>query len=139
MLRVLAMLLATAAPVLAAEGPVCIENASIAELQKALAAGSVTATGLTRAYIARIEAYDRAGPNLNAVRELNPDALTIAAEASTRRSPRSIVRSKASRFSSRTTSRPATPSTPPRARSRSPTRRHSAMHSWSNACATPAR
>ena len=78
MLRVLVMLLATAAPVLAAEGPVCIENASIVDLQKALAAGSVTATDLTRAYIARIEAYDRAGPRLNAVRELNPDALTIA-------------------------------------------------------------
>ena len=80
MLRVLAMLLATAAPVLAAEGPVCIENATIVDLQKALAAGNVTATDLTRAYIARIEAYDRAGPRLNAVRELNPDALTIAAQ-----------------------------------------------------------
>src|SRR6201994_4781458 len=79
MLRVLAMLLATAAPVLAAEGPVCVENATIVELQKALASGSVTATGLTRAYIARIEAYDRGGPSLNAVRELNPDALKIAA------------------------------------------------------------
>jgi amidase len=80
MLRVLAMLLATAAPVLAAEGPVCVENATIVELQKALASGSVTATGLTRAYIARIEAYDRGGPSLNAVRELNPDALKIAAD-----------------------------------------------------------
>ena len=79
MLRVLALLLATAAPVLAAEGPVCVENATIVELQKALASGSVTATGLTRAYIARIEAYDRGGPSLNAVRELNPDALEIAA------------------------------------------------------------
>ncbi len=78
MLRVLVMLLATAAPVLAAEGPVCIEDATIVDLQKALAAGTVTATDLTRAYIARIEAYDRAGPSLNAVRELNPDALKIA-------------------------------------------------------------
>ena len=40
MLRVLVMLLATAAPVLAAEGPVCVENATIVELQKALAAGT---------------------------------------------------------------------------------------------------
>ena len=31
------------------------------------------------AYLARIEAYDRAGPRLNAVREVNPDAPAIAA------------------------------------------------------------
>jgi amidase len=80
MLRVLIILLATAAPVLAAEGPVCIENATIVDLQKALAAGTVTATDLTRAYTARIEAYDRAGPSLNAIRELNPDALKIAGD-----------------------------------------------------------
>jgi amidase len=80
MLRVLVMLLATTVPVLAAEGPVCIEDASIVDLQKALAAGSVTATDLARAYVARIEAYDRAGPSLNAIRELNPDALKIAGD-----------------------------------------------------------
>jgi amidase len=55
------------------------ENATIAELQEALAAGRTTASALTRAYLARIEAYDRAGPHLNAVREINPDALAIAA------------------------------------------------------------
>src|SRR5229473_1544961 len=32
-----------------------------------------------RGHLARIEAYDRAGPRLNAVREVNPDALGIAA------------------------------------------------------------
>src|SRR6266478_3484936 len=37
------------------------------------------ATALTQAYLARIEAYDRAGPKLNAVREVNPEALAIAA------------------------------------------------------------
>src|SRR5712692_7837117 len=52
---------------------------SIAELQQALAEGRTTASALTRAYLARIEAYDRAGPGLNAVREVNPDALAIAA------------------------------------------------------------
>ena len=35
---------------------------------------------LTRRYLARIDAYDRAGPGLNAVREVNPDALAIAVE-----------------------------------------------------------
>jgi amidase len=58
----------------------CVENTTIADLQAALAAGRTTATDLVRAYLARIEAYDRAGPKLNAVRELNPDALAIAAK-----------------------------------------------------------
>ena len=56
-----------------------VEDATIAELQAALAEGRTTASALTRAYLARIEAYDRAGPALNAVREVNPDALAIAA------------------------------------------------------------
>ncbi len=56
-----------------------IENASLAELQQALAERRITAEALTRAYLARIEAYDRAGPRLNAVREINPDALAEAA------------------------------------------------------------
>ena len=55
-----------------------VENATIAELQEALAAGRTAASALVRAYLARIEAYDRAGPRLNAVREINPDALGIA-------------------------------------------------------------
>jgi amidase len=71
--------LAMALPAWAGEGNVCIENATIAELQQALAEGRTTASALTRAYLARIEAYDRAGPQLNAVREINPDALAIAA------------------------------------------------------------
>jgi amidase len=56
-----------------------IEDASIAELQQALASGRINSSALTRGYLARIEAYDRAGWNLNSVREINPDALAIAA------------------------------------------------------------
>ena len=56
-----------------------IENASLAELQQGLAAGRAISEALTRAYLARIEAYDRAGPRLNSVREVNPDALAQAA------------------------------------------------------------
>ena len=63
----------------AAADTVCVENATIGELQDALAAGRTTAVELVRAYLARIEAYDRAGVGLNAVREINPEALTIAA------------------------------------------------------------
>jgi amidase len=82
MLRVLVLLFALTAlipPAVAAEAAVCVENATIDDLQEALAAGRTTASDLVRAYTARIEAYDRAGPHLNAVRELNPDALAIAA------------------------------------------------------------
>jgi amidase len=82
MLRVLVSLFALTAlipPAVAAEGAMCVENATIDDLQAALAAGRTTASNLVRAYTARIEAYDRAGPHLNAVRELNPDALAIAA------------------------------------------------------------
>src|SRR5205809_1148802 len=71
--------LAIAPAAMAAEGNVCVENATIAELLEALAAGRTNASALARAYLARIEAYDRAGPSLNAVREINPDALAIAA------------------------------------------------------------
>src|SRR3569833_2875625 len=49
-------------------------------LQTRMAAGSLTAVELTRAYLGRIAAIDRSGPRLNSVIELNPDALAIAAK-----------------------------------------------------------
>jgi amidase len=63
-----------------AAGAACIENATIGDLQAALADGSTTATELLRGYMARIETYDRAGARLNAVREVNPEALSVAAK-----------------------------------------------------------
>src|SRR6516165_4625693 len=101
-----------ATPAVAAEGAVCIENATIDDLHGALASGRTTAADLVRAYTARIEAYDRAGPRLNAVRELNPDAPAIAATIDARKSGARRPL-KGSRFSSRTISQRATPSTPP--------------------------
>lgn len=56
-----------------------LEDAPMSDLVDALAGGRVTATALTKAYLARIAAYDRNGPALNSVRALNPDALAIAA------------------------------------------------------------
>jgi amidase len=61
------------------DGTMCVENATIAELQQALAEGRTSASALIRAYLSRIEAYDRAGPLLNAVREVNPEAPALAA------------------------------------------------------------
>ena len=57
---------------------IAVDNASLADVQQALAQGRITSSALTKAYLARIEAYDRGGPALNSVRELNPDALAIA-------------------------------------------------------------
>jgi amidase len=54
-----------------------IENATIAQLRRALAEGAITAAALARVYLARIEDCDGA---LCAVRTLNPDALACAAE-----------------------------------------------------------
>jgi amidase len=69
----------------AAEERVCVENATIGDLQQALAAGRTTAAALVSAYLARIEAYDRSGPRLNAVREVNSDAPAIAAALDSRK------------------------------------------------------
>jgi amidase len=56
------------------------EEATIAELQAAMASGKESAVSLTRHYLSRIDALDRRGPKLNSVIELNPDALDIARE-----------------------------------------------------------
>lgn len=53
---------------------------SLAELQAEMSAGRVTAEQLAQDYLARIEQLDRAGPQLRAVLELNPDALALARE-----------------------------------------------------------
>jgi amidase len=59
--------------------------ATVADLHEALAAGATTATELVAAYLARIAAYDTAGPRLNAVREVNPKARAAAAAIDRRR------------------------------------------------------
>jgi amidase len=55
-----------------------VVEASVAQLQQAMTAGTLSAKKLTELYLARIKAVDKSGPNLNAVIELNPDALAIA-------------------------------------------------------------
>ena len=47
---------------------------SILELQAAQASGRVTSRGLVESYLARIQAYDQAGPRLNAIVLINPRA-----------------------------------------------------------------
>ncbi|MCB0106066.1 MAG: hypothetical protein KDE53_09150, partial [Caldilineaceae bacterium] len=52
---------------------------TIAELQNAMMSGLYSARTITQMYLARIEALNRRGPMINAVIEVNPDALDIAA------------------------------------------------------------
>jgi len=56
-----------------------VYEASITELQRAMAQGKTTSVELVDAYIARIAAYDHQGPALNAVIRLNPSARREAA------------------------------------------------------------
>lgn len=62
-----------------------VVEAGIAELREALEAGGTTAVELVTAYLARIDAYDSAGPRLNAVVVRNPDALEEARASDERR------------------------------------------------------
>lgn len=55
------------------------QNASLADLQRAMADGRLTSQSLATEYLTRIEAMDRRGPMLRAVIELNPDAMAQAA------------------------------------------------------------
>ncbi|MFL6272793.1 MAG: amidase, partial [Actinomycetes bacterium] len=56
------------------------EEATIAELQAAMASGRLSSGRLTHAYLRRIRQIDLSGIQLNSVIEVNPDALDIARE-----------------------------------------------------------
>ncbi len=55
-----------------------MEEMTILELQRKMSSGELTARRLTEIYLERIESLDKQGPAINAVIELNPDALAIA-------------------------------------------------------------
>src|SRR6266576_4674487 len=56
-------------------------EATVAQLQSEMASGRLTSEELTKEYLARIVALDQNGPGVNAVIELNPDALVMARNA----------------------------------------------------------
>src|SRR2546425_3843629 len=78
---------AYAAPDQNDQGPDNFNEATIAQLQAAMANRQTSAVELTNFYLNRIQAIDERGPHLNSVIELNPDALAMAqaADASRRR------------------------------------------------------
>jgi Asp-tRNA(Asn)/Glu-tRNA(Gln) amidotransferase A subunit family amidase len=55
-----------------------VTERSIEELQRAMTAGEVTSRRLVDLYLARIEAYDKQGPALNAIVAVNPRAREAA-------------------------------------------------------------
>lgn len=61
-------------------GKLNLEEITIAQLQAGYKAGTFTITDVVKAYLDRIEAIDKNGPQLNSIIVVNPDALLIAAE-----------------------------------------------------------
>ena len=55
-----------------------IEETTIARIHAAMKEGRLTCRGLVEQYLARIEAYDKTGPAINAIVLVNPDALKLA-------------------------------------------------------------
>jgi len=80
--RVIGALLALAAFSARADGDQDDLNrfneATVAQLQSMMQKGQLTSVELTNFYIRRIVQLDQNGPGVNAVIELNPDALAIA-------------------------------------------------------------
>ena len=73
-------LLCVSAPiVMPAQQPLDVVEKTITELQEAMRAGTVTSAQIVDAYLARIDAYDRKGPRINAVIAVNPKARAEAA------------------------------------------------------------
>ncbi|MBD2007053.1 MULTISPECIES: amidase family protein [Cyanophyceae] len=56
-----------------------LEEATIAEINRAFDAGALTAEELVQLYLNRIEAYEDSGPKLNSITTINPNALETAA------------------------------------------------------------
>ncbi len=57
-----------------------LNEITIDTLQQKMQSGEYTSQSITKLYLKRIEAIDKKGPAINAVIEINPDAISIAAE-----------------------------------------------------------
>jgi amidase len=73
----LALVLGLGAP-LSAQKTIDLDATTIADLNAAFNAGTLTAEKLTQMCLARIDAYDRKGPRLRAIINVNPKALETA-------------------------------------------------------------
>ncbi len=57
-----------------------IMDATIDGIHAAMKSGSLSCVALVENYLARIKAYDQAGPKLNAIQNVNPTAVAMAGE-----------------------------------------------------------
>src|SRR2546421_7784361 len=55
-----------------------LDELTIDDLQQAMQSGKYSSRSLTEKYLARIQDIDKAGPRINSVIEVNPEALEIA-------------------------------------------------------------
>lgn len=80
-LSAVALAVAMSAPALRTQTPTRFDvvEKSILELQNAMTTGAVTSRQLVEQFLARIDAYDQRGPQINAFISLNPRALDEAA------------------------------------------------------------
>lgn len=83
-----ATLIGLSAGLSAAENTFRLEETTIAEIQEAVAAGALSSEKLVELYLARIAAYDRAGPRLNSIIYINPNAKADAAALDKERADR---------------------------------------------------
>ncbi len=58
-------------------------NGSLGAIHRAIVAKKISVSEITKLYVARIEALDRSGPGLNAIRVIAPDALDVARQLDT--------------------------------------------------------
>ncbi len=70
--------------------PFEFDEVTVPELQRMMESGEHTARSITEAYLGRIEALDRQGPELRSYIEINPDALAIADELDGERTAGSV-------------------------------------------------
>lgn len=70
----------TSGPAMSSQTPSAfeLEEVTVVELQEGMRSGKYTARSITEMYLARIEEIDTQGPAVNAILEINPDALAIA-------------------------------------------------------------
>src|SRR5258707_3245995 len=74
------MLTLPATPASAQQSPFRFQEATIAGIHAAFAAGQLTCTQLTKLYLDRIHAYNLQGPSLHAIITVSPKAMDIAGE-----------------------------------------------------------
>jgi amidase len=81
----------TAPPNPVTTAPSKFNEMTVAQLQALMASGELSSVNLTNFYISRILQLDQNGPGVNAVIELNPDAVAMAREADRLRSKGTVL------------------------------------------------